>query len=223
MGGLDLNQRLKREALALLSSSGAMTVLEAVGRPRFHGGYRLDVMAWKEVDIYQIMDPLESERVYRLLAELDKCLHPAEAFLMNQLDHPRRRGPGNAFHLDLRTKPNGDPGCWKIDIWCVTPSGYKGLDRFEGRIQASLDEEKRRAIVEIKERFHLHPGYRKGVWVHHKPAHFFSSGSIFKAVIENGVRTFSEFSDHIYSEHGVRIEDELPDTPNAGDSPPPHS
>jgi hypothetical protein len=210
MNFLDLNNTLKQEALDLLTTTGVLDTLRANGTPHFHGGYRLDVMAWREVDIYQLMDPLTSARVYSLLADIDKCIHPAEMFLMDQLNHPRRRGPGNAFHIDLRTKPTETPGCWKIDIWCVTPSGYQGLDQFEARLQESLDSEKRAAIIEIKERFHLHPGYRRGVWVHHKPAHFFSSSDVFDAVIESRVRSFSEFSDHIYSKHGVRIEDELP-------------
>jgi hypothetical protein len=213
MDYLNLNQRLKEEALDLLASSGALSALQSVGTPQFHGGYRLDVMAWREVDIYQIMETLTAERVYALLAALDRCLHPAETFLMNQLDHPRRRGPGNAFHLDLRTKPCDAPDCWKIDIWCVTPAGYRGLDEFESRLQAALSQEKRKAIVEIKHRFHLHPGYRRGVWVHHQPPHFFSSSDIFHAVLESGIRSFAEFSDHIYATRGIRIDDELPDTP----------
>jgi hypothetical protein len=112
--------------------------------------------------------------------------------------------------LDLRTAPADAADGWKIDIWCVTPGGYEGLNRFEGNLQASLDDEKRKAIIEIKERFHLHPGYRKAVWVHHKPDHFFSSSTIFKAVIDNGVRSFDQFSEFIYSKHDVRIEDDLP-------------
>ena len=220
MDHLDLNKRLKEEALALLTETGAMDVLQSFGEPHFYGGYKLNVMAWCEVDIALIMDPLTAARVYSLLGALDECLHPAEAFLMNQLDHRYRRGPGNSFHLDLRTEPSEDHGCWKLDMFCRAPSASGYSDAFGDRIEAELDDDKRRAIIEIKERFHHHPGYRTGVWVHHQPDHFFSSSDVYDAVIQDGIRSYDEFSDYIHATHGIRIDDEMPNKPPASDPEP---
>jgi len=144
---------IRREADVLLAASGALLVLGQVGEVHFVGGYAMDVMVHRDIDLYVIdaAGAPDLERVLATQAALIRLRFFRAVLFYDFVRFPRAGFPA-AHYLGLKAPfGTGDahgPGEWKIDIWFLPAMP----DEAERLIEAvrGLDVERKGLILRIK-------------------------------------------------------------------------
>jgi hypothetical protein len=148
---------LRAEAHSLLHNQGLLALLETFGDPRPHGSYTLDLMVWRDLDIYLIIENESLADFFLLGGQVASLLRPVRMSFRNELV---ARSPALPAGLYWGVHLAGDPG-WKIDIWAVSQAEYERHTAYESDLQKRLTDDSRRAIRYLKARFWQHPLYRQ--------------------------------------------------------------
>lgn len=178
---LTLNDQIKREADQLLYEKGLAEILQRYGTPNISGSYELDLMTWRDLDIYLEVKEFSEREFFLLGAEISTILRPVKMHYRNELiartiDLPLGLYWGVYFG-------NERAGEWKLDIWCVYEEECKRLLDFCAAIKNRLTPEAKFDIMNIKSQCWTDPQYRRQ----------YTSADIYKAVLEKGVQTVEDF------------------------------
>jgi hypothetical protein len=84
-------------------------------------------------------------------------------------------------------------GAWKIDIWQTNHRGFDAVREFGEALAARLNDANRAVILEIKAACWRHPEYRRG----------FTSGDVYAAVLDRGVRDVPGFWEDLRQTKGI--------------------
>lgn len=184
MNGFPSSAELRAEAHALVGS-GLGDVLSAYAPFEIVGSYATDLMAWRDLDIELYPSSFEPATFYHLGCRLGILLRPArmsfrDEFLMNTPKNPRGLYWGIFLGEDRRNS-------WKLDIWAVDSSQAAARRERDAEFASKLTPALREAILGIKREAFAHPGYTK---------QFFST-DLYRAVLEEGVRTPDAFWRHL--------------------------
>ncbi len=187
---LDINSKLKAEADFLLKDKGLFEVLQKYGSVDVHGSYKLDLMTWRDLDIYVVSDSFSNYEVFDLGRGVAVCLNPMK---MTYVDERQRRlAPGY---------PEGYPvgyywgvmlghalkDAWKMDIWMLSRVEYAKAILPHDTIAKKLTDQTRQIIMEIKSAVWNHSLYRKN----------FFSVDIYNAVLDSGVVGLDSFRQYL--------------------------
>src|SRR4051812_10236544 len=82
------DQQLRAEADALLSQHGILDILRQFGVAHLSGSYSLQLMTWRDLDIYLEMQPLDSARFLDLGRELGQALKPRKLWFTDHFNFP---------------------------------------------------------------------------------------------------------------------------------------
>ena len=137
---LQLNEAIKKEADTMLHEKGLLDLLRSFGTPHVSGSYALDLMTWRDLDIYLEVEELKENRFFSLGGQLASL--PDGLYWGIYLGNERK-------------------GAWKIDIWAVHSAECKRLLDYCAAIQGKLDEQKATQILAIKSRCWQDPEYRR--------------------------------------------------------------
>jgi len=159
--------------------------LGAIGTVRSVGSAALGLMVWRDLDLTVVCDRLDLAAVARAGAVL------AQHERVNQVVFRNETG---AWKSDLRY-PDGlylgpryrtDAGTlWKLDLWFIDePQRQPDLTHLR-TLPSRLSELTRASILRIKSDWAARPEYGKSV----------ASYDIYRAVLDDGVRTPAEFAD----------------------------
>ncbi len=181
---------LRQEAIDLVSKSGMAAVLEhQFRRPMIVGSVALDLMTWRDIDIYVPLDPADRDRFVAALPPIVAALRSA-GFVPYRITYNdewfRPRGDyGQGFYFGFRVAAPG-PVEWKIDLWAWDPPAYqRKLREF-----AELDERLRRAdrglILRLKSEAHGLPGFRDRI----------TSRDIYQFVLDEAGTTLGELEEY---------------------------
>jgi len=145
------------------------------------GSYSYDLMCRRDLDVYVLDPAADLKRCFELGYELTRRLAAKKSFFTNNVG-----GEPNGLYWGIRL---GDvrQGAWKLDVWCLDREGYRQHAAYSADMRDKLTADFRAAILTIKEHYWRQPSYRDQV----------TSDMIYRAVIENGVRTISEFQAHM--------------------------
>ena len=176
---------LREEADRLLGRHDILAILGKFGQPHISGSYALQLMTWRDLDIYLEMPDLSCDGFLDLGRQLAIAIAPRKASFTDHLNFPATENvPGFylGIHTDLLSR-----GGWKIDLWGVNAATCAERLRHNDRIAARLTPETRAAILSIKNEVCRDPRYRDTVTSQH----------VYDAVQSAGVRTLDEFWRHI--------------------------
>jgi hypothetical protein len=179
----ELSLQLRAEAEVLLRERGLTELLGRYGRLVPHGSFALDLMVWRDLDLYLCAEAeaLTITRFFELGAQLTSLL---DVQRLHFRDERETRSPGLPAGLYWGVHSADEPpGPWKIDIWAVDPGELRRLMSYQERVESALTPESRRIILDIKTALHNHPDYRRG----------FGAKDIYDAVLESGVRDLPGF------------------------------
>jgi len=179
------NQNIKKEADEILHQKGLFSLLQRYGAPHVTGSYDLDLMTWRDLDIYLQTDSISEENFFSLGGEITTLLHPAKMSFRNER-LAKTEGLPNGFYWGVYLG-NERAGAWKIDIWAVNKDECEQLLRYCRALKEQLTPESSLKILEIKSQCWQHPEYRRS----------FSSKDIYEAVLQNGVSDIDGFRDYI--------------------------
>jgi hypothetical protein len=181
---------IRAEADELLRS-GLRSLLNRHGEVHVVGSYVLELMAWRDLDIHVVQENLDVGRFFDLGGGIARLLKPHR---MHFRDESAVGTPGlpRGFYWGIYL---GDErrGAWKIDIWQTNQDAFDLVRRYGDALSARLNETNRSVIMDIKAACWRHPEYRRG----------FTSGDVYAAVLDRGVRDVPGFWTDLRETKGI--------------------
>ena len=183
----DLNILMKKEADSILLDKDLLTILKSFGTPHIHGSYFLDLMTWRDLDIYLESENISTTDFFKLGEKICSSFDPVKMSFRNELK-AKTKGLPNGLYWGIYL---GDEraGAWKIDIWAVSPKECQRLLDYCNTVKRKLYPEAVRIIMEIKSQCWQDPAFRKS----------YSSSDIYAAVLDKNISSLGEFKEHLNS------------------------
>lgn len=181
---------LRQEALDLITGSGMAALLQQqFGRPMIVGSVALDLMTWRDIDIYVPLDPAERDRFIAVLPPLFATLggHGHVPYRISYNDEwVRPRGDyGQGYYLGLRIAAV-DGSEWKVDLWAWEPRTYdRKLSEF-ALLDERLQGADRALVLRLKSEAQGLPGFRDRITSH----------DIYQFVLDEAGTTLGELEDY---------------------------
>ena len=171
------NAELKAEADLLILGCGLPELLAVYPGWFIGGSYSYDIMCWRDLDIYVLDPAYDLEHCFEIGYELTERLAAKKARFTNNVG-----GEPSGFYWGIKL---GDErqGAWKLDVWFLDQAGYEQHAAYSSSLREKLTIENRSVILAIKEVYWRRPEYRDTV----------TSDMIYRAVLDNGVRTIRDF------------------------------
>ncbi|HYC86433.1 MAG TPA: hypothetical protein VEB86_14465 [Chryseosolibacter sp.] len=178
---LEQNQIIKREADELLHRNKLLDVLQIYGIPRISGSYALDLMTWRDLDIYLEVDAITEADFFKLGGQLCEALFPVRMQFRNERIARSSGLPHGLYwgsYLGDERK-----GSWKVDLWAVDKKECARLLEYCERIRQQLDDVSVAIILSLKSQCWQDPEYRR----------LYTSADIYDAVLFAGVKDLDGF------------------------------
>ena len=175
------NTELKKEANLLVLQCRLEELLASYPGWFIGGSYSYDLMCWRDLDVY-VLDPAHDlKQCFEVAYELTRRLAAKKSFFTNNVG-----GEPSGLYWGIRL---GDArrGAWKLDVWFLDRAGYERHAAYSSSMSERLTMENRTIILAIKEVYWRQASYRDVI----------TSDMIYRAVLENGVRSVSEFEDFV--------------------------
>jgi hypothetical protein len=178
---LTLDQIIHKEADEILYTKGLDDVLSQFGIPHYTGSYALQLMTWRDLDIYLEADNLSEEKFFELGSLIAGSFNPVKMSFRNERIAKTPGLPvGLYWGIYLGDERNG---AWKIDIWAMDPKECQQRIEYCINLSNQISESARLIILDIKSKCWKDPAYRRS----------YLSTDIYKAVLEDGVRDLEGF------------------------------
>jgi len=181
------------EAKKILISDGLQDVLGKYGEVLPTGSYALDLMTWRDLDLYLISEDISTTKFFELGAEINNHLNPIKMSFRNEYPGKTKNLPkGLYWGIYLGNERNA---AWKIDLWCVSGSETLRRHQFCKNLESRLNSENRSIIHELKEKCWKNRHYRKR----------FYSIDIYDAVVKHSIVSFDKFKDYINLKYATQF------------------
>ena len=181
------------EAKDLLENRGLKRTLEKYGSILPTGSFALDLMTWRDLDLYLMSDNLSSTDFFKLGADINDLLNPVKMSFRNEI-LAKTDGQPNGLYWGVYLG-NERKGAWKIDLWCVSKVEALTRHRFCEDLGKKLNSENRSVIHDLKSRCWENKYYRKE----------FYSTDIYDAVLKNDIFSFDKLKDFINSKYKKQL------------------
>lgn len=186
-----LNLTLISEANTILNDYNLLKILEKFGTPHIHGSYSLQLMTWRDLDIYLENDSINLKNFFNLGLDIAKKLKPHRMHFRNELINETPNLP-KGLYWGIYTKLTFRE-LWKIDIWAMDSKQIIDyLEKFQ-ELKFKITENNRSTILKIKSYFCKHPEYRKS----------FYSLDIYNSVLKDNIKTEKEFVKWLKEKKGI--------------------
>lgn len=182
---IQMNLLIRHEADEILYNKGLFEILKKYGTPHISGSYELDLMTWRDLDLYLESDNIAESTFFELGREIAELFHPVKMSYRNE-----RAGNSPGLPKGLYWGVylgNEREGAWKIDIWAMVPIELKERLAYSNALKAKLSPLTRERVLEIKSQCWKDPGYRRT----------FLSTDIYDAVLDKGVCDILEFEKYL--------------------------
>lgn len=161
---------LRSEALALLAGAGIPDLLERrFGAFALVGSAALDLMSWRDIDLYVPAERGERARFVALIHPLLRALEGAGCTMFRATFNDEWAVPrgtyGSGYYWGLRVRTAAD-AVWKIDLWGWDAQRYARKLEDHGALNAALRDADRDLILKLKEEAQVLPGFRDTITSH---------------------------------------------------------
>ena len=181
---MDTNATLQQEADTLLERVQMRQLLAAYESWFVGGSHSYDLMCWRDLDLY-VLDPTYNlESCFTVAKEVTQRLAARKSRFTNNLGQFEDGPSGLYWGIRLGDSPFGD---WKLDIWFLAKNEYENHIDYAKQMRRRLNDESREAILSIKKSYWQRSEFRKSV----------TSDLIYRAVLDEGVRTPNEFESFV--------------------------
>jgi hypothetical protein len=181
---------LRQEALDLISGSGVAALLERqFSRPMIVGSVALDLMTWRDIDIYVPLDPAYRDRFVAVMPAIVEALagigHVAYRITYNDEWFRPRGDYGQGYYFGFRVAAPGGAE-WKIDLWAWDPPVYEEKLREFAALDERLRAADRALVLRLKSEAQGLSGFRDRV----------TSYDIYQFVLDQAGTTLGELEDY---------------------------
>lgn len=171
---------LQDEARRLASTLGISESLGLLGRVIPVGSAVTGLMVWRDVDFTVDAPGATAVAVWDALAPLLRHCQ-ALKYADETGDGVGETAPFERHYFIFRIDG------WKVDVTVWTNGAPEGVERYQREVVERLDDEKRLAILRLKDAWHTRPEYPEIV----------GGFDIYEAVLEHGVRTPEQLERHL--------------------------
>ena len=182
---IQLNSTIKAEADKIFFAHGLLDILNSFGTPHITGSYALDLMTWRDLDIYLQVDNFSQTDFFKLGGKISAAFNPVKMSFRNELI-AQTKGLPTGLYWGIYFG-NERVGAWKLDIWAVNTTECQRLIQYCADIQQKLTPETVSDILNIKSQCWQDPEYRRS----------YSSADIYDAVLEKNVSSIESFRKYL--------------------------
>lgn len=169
--------KIKEYADYFLYDCGLFEELQKYGNTHIIGSYRMDMMAWNDLDIYIENTNMSLEKLYELSTFIIKNFHPTWYEAKEEVWDDRKVW----FH-GFETMITGK--LWNFDIWFFDKEKIYETVYYCDMIAAKATEKQKEIIVEIKKAL-----IEKDLYSFEK----YRSVDVYKAVTDMNITSIDEF------------------------------
>lgn len=174
------NKELKEQADIFLYEMGLLNKLKEYGEPHIIGSYRMDIMAWNDLDIDILNNQMSVDKLYELSHFIFKTFKPIWYEAKQEANSDRK----TVWFHGFETMITGT--LWNIDIWFFDEETILKAEQYCDRISEKIKSNPHFAkiILTIKEKLIDNQQYGYGKY---------TSVDVYKAVLENNIKSIDEF------------------------------
>jgi hypothetical protein len=181
----NLNTVIKKEADDILHGKGLLDILSSHGTAHISGSYALDLMTWRDLDIYLEAENITEQEFFLLGGKIASSLHPVKMSFRNEILKGTEGLPNGLYWgIYLGDERNG---AWKIDVWAINKAECNKLLNFCADIEKKLTPQTAANIMDIKSQCWKDPNYRRS----------YTSMDIYDAVLMEGVANIQAFKHYL--------------------------
>ena len=168
----------KANADRILYEFGLLKRLEMIGEPHIIGSYRMNMMAWNDLDIDIENNAMSLDKMYELSAFIMSTFKPVWYEAKEEIN---AEGKKVWFH-GFETMITGE--LWNIDLWFFDQKTISNAERYCDAIIDRVNQTQKDIIVNIKSAL-----ISRGLYSFEQ----YKSIDVYKAVLENDVKNIDEF------------------------------
>ena len=168
----------KASADCILYKVGLLDELKKYGQPHIIGSYRMDMMAWNDLDIDIENSAMSIDKLYQLTQWIIKTFKPVWYEAKEEVTND---GKTVWFH-GFETNITGE--LWNVDLWFFDKDTIEAAEKYCDEIAEKASNTQKKQIIEIKQELIAREMYSFDK---------FSSMDVYSAVIDNGVTNIDEF------------------------------
>ena len=168
----------KSQAERILYEFGLFKKLEEIGVPHIIGSYRMDMMAWNDLDIDIENYEMTMDKLYELSSFILNTFHPTWYEAKEEINEEGKR----VWFHGFETVITGE--LWNIDLWFFDRETIADAERYCDDIAQRTSQIQKDRTVQIKEEL-----IARGLYSFEK----YKSLDVYKAVLENDVSDVEEF------------------------------
>ena len=170
----------KETADILLNDFGLLKELEKYGKPHPVGSYRMDMMAWNDIDIDVENDGMSLEKLYGLTKFILERFRPTWYEAKEELTPDGKKVWMHGFETVY------DGELWNFDIWFFDKADIERAERYCDSVATRMTDKQKNTAVEIKREL-----IRRGLYSFEQ----YRSIDVYKAVLDMNVKDADEFID----------------------------
>lgn len=168
----------KIQADRLLYEFGLFNELEKIGKAHIIGSYKMDMMAWNDLDIDIENEGMSLEKLYELSAFITHTFHPLWYEAKEQVNAAGKR----VWFHGFETAVTGE--LWNIDLWFFDKAAISEAESYCDHIVRNTSPAQKQVMIEIKGEL-----IKRGMYSFEQ----YKSIDVYQAVMENGVKDAGEF------------------------------
>ena len=178
--GGGLMKSRKEKADYFLYECGLLEELKKYGVPHIIGSYRMDMMAWNDLDIDIENEGMSMEKLYRLTAYILEKFHPVWYEAKEEVNAEGK----TVWFQGFETLITGE--LWNFDLWFFDKGTITQAEAFCDEIGRCAAEKAglKEKIIGIKEKL-----IAGGLYSFEQ----YTSMDVYKAVLEQGIMTVEDF------------------------------
>jgi hypothetical protein len=190
-----LDEALRTEADEILWERGLHRLLMQYGDVYPSGSYALQLMAWRDLDLYLVAPTITVRGFFDLGCRIAALLGAPKMHYRDERIGHTPGLPRDGLYWGI-TLGDERAGGWKIDLWAMDEEEHSRLQAYLDAIQARLNRQVRRHILCIKSAVWMRSGYRLR----------YSSQDIYRAVLDHGVADVGAFDAYLREQKGYGLE-----------------
>ena len=172
------NTDRKTKANRILYELGLLKRLEEIGEPHIIGSYRMDMMAWNDLDIDIENDTMSLDKMYELSAFIINTFHPVWYEAKEEVNDDGKRVWFHGFETMILGE------LWNVDLWFFDKETISKAEKYCDNIASNTSQTQKEIIVSIKSEL-----ISRGLYSFEK----YKSIDVYKAVLEANVKNVEEF------------------------------
>jgi hypothetical protein len=177
---------LRQEAAALLEELDRSGILAEIGPLALAGSYVSELMSWRDLDVMlRVGADYSPKDVLRLISQLMDLPGVIGFDYRDERAHRSPTGQSRDERYHIPFMINRGAGIWRLDLTLWLHDLHQNLTAWHESLRDSITDDQRSAVLRIKDVWFRLPIYPDQI----------SGLDIYTAVIDDDVRTPSQFSD----------------------------